>query len=254
MNAVVRRLAIGACLVVSGLAVTVRQASAQVTDQLVAPEQASVNFDLPAATPNLSWIAPKATPKVRFNEAAMAPRQSTDSGIGFGALVGFVRTSATGDTDDIDFVLDPGQGWMAGIWFGGNRDGVLGFMGEVSYVVKNIQPTEDDTAVKIGYIEIPAVFRINIGQRSKNGVSVYGIAGPVFDFKINDNADDFDLDDDAFEQFQIGILAGAGVEVARFAFEVRGNWGLREVISTDITENAKIKTFTLQVLGKFRFN
>jgi hypothetical protein len=150
MNVAVRRLVIGACFVVSGLAVTVRPASAQVADQqvtdqaVVASEQATVNFDLPAETPNISWIAPRNTPKARFSAAPMAPRQSSTGGVGIGALVGYVNTSATGDTNDTDFKFDSGSGWMAGIWFGGNRNGILGVMGELSYVVKKVKPVGGD--------------------------------------------------------------------------------------------------------------
>jgi len=263
MNAAVRRLAIGAGLVASGLAVTARPASAQVADQqIVATEQATVNFDLPSTSPTLSWVAPTNTPRARFADAAVAPRQSVSSGVGVGALVGWTRTSTRDDAgaefeDAFDF--DSRSGWMAGIWFGGNRDGVVGFMGEVSYVVKKVADGSDDGVVtELGYIEIPALLRINIGQRRTNGFLAYGLVGPVFDFKVSDNQDDIDpdgeIDGDLFESFDIGLMVGAGFEVARIGFEVRGNWGLRSVASTDFTEGVNIKTFTLQMVGKIRFN
>ena len=265
MNVVIRRFVIGTCLVVSGLAVTVRPVSAQVTDQqvvdqaAVANAQATVNFDLPATTPTLSWIAPRSAPKARFSDAAMAPRQASSGGVGIGALVGYVNTSATGDTNDTDFSFDSGSGWMAGIWFGGNRNGVVGVMGELSYVVKkvtNVSP-EGNTEVELGYLEIPVLLRINIGQASASGFRVYGLAGPVFDFKVTDNQDDIDEFeglDNPFESFDIGIMAGGGVEVARFSFEVRGNWGLQNIVNTDFTDGRSLKAFSLQVLGKIRFN
>jgi hypothetical protein len=263
MNVAIRRFVIGTSLVVSGLAVTVRPVSAQVTDQqvvdqaAVANAQATVNFDLPVTTPNISWVAPRNTPKARFSDASMAPRQSSSGGVGIGALIGYVNTSATGDTNDTDFKFDSGSGWMAGIWFGGNRNGVLGVMGELSYVLKKVQPVGDDPnepAVELGYLEIPVLLRINIGQASANGFRVYGVVGPAFDFKISDNRDDFGFDDNAFESFDIGILAGGGFEVARLAFEVRGNWGLRNIVAQDITDNRSLKAFSLQILGKIRFN
>ena len=263
MNRVVGRLAIGACVVVSGFAVTVRPASAQVADQqvtdraVVAPDQAAVNFDLPAATPNISWIAPRNTAKARFSATPMAPRQSSTGGVGIGALIGYVNTSATGDANDTDFKFDSGSGWMAGIWFGGNRNGILGVMTEISYVVKKVQPVggdPDEPTVELGYIEVPVLLRINIGQASASGFRVYGVVGPAFDFKVSDNRDDFGFDDNAFESFDVGILAGGGVEVARLAFEVRGNWGLRNIVAKDITDGRSLKAFSLQVLGKIRFN
>jgi hypothetical protein len=38
------------------------------------------------------------------------------------------------------------------------------------------------------------------------------------------------------------------------AFEVRGNWGLRNIVTKDITDGRSLKAFSLQVLGKIRFN
>lgn len=264
MNVSIRRFVIGTSLVVSGLAVTVRPVSAQVTDQqvvdqaAVANAQATVNFDLPVTTPSISWVAPRNTPKARFSDAPMAPRQSSSGGAGIGALVGYVNTSATGDTNDTDFKFDSGSGWMAGIWFGGNRNGVLGVMGELSYVLKKVKPVgnpnETEPTVELGYLEIPVLLRINIGQASANGFRVYFLAGPAFDFKVSDNRDDFGFDDNAFESFDIGILGGGGIEVARLAFEVRGNWGLQNIVAKDITDGRSLKAFSLQVLGKIRFN
>ena len=75
--------------------------------------------------------------------------------------------------------------------------------------------------------------------------------------RVSDNQDDFDDFeglDNPFESFDIGIMAGGGVEFARFSFEVRGNWGLQNIVNTDFTDGRSLKAFSLQVLGKFRFN
>ncbi len=173
----------------------------------------------------------------------------TDSGVGIGALAGLARSSARFDTSDV-FESSAGNGVMFGIWFGGNRNGRVGFMGELNYVVK--KATVDFLEGKITYLEIPALFRINLGSRSRNGASVYALVGPVIDIKLKGTENGEDVGD-FYNGFDIGVMAGAGVEVNRAGFEVRGNWGQRSIFDPAL-EFEKVTTFTLQVLAKFRFN
>ena len=59
---------------------------------------------------------------------------AAQGGVGFG--VGGGVTRATYKFDGASDFLEGRSGWMAGIWFGGNRNGVVGVMGELDYVVK----------------------------------------------------------------------------------------------------------------------
>ena len=79
----------------------------------------------------------------------------------------------------------------------------------------------------------------------------YGLVGPVFDIKIDDLG--FNIAQE-YEGLDIGIMAGAGIEVSRVGFEVRGNWGLREIVDGNFLTAEKIKTFTLEALIKLRIN
>jgi len=179
--------------------------------------------------------------------AIATPALAQDQGVGFGLLGGITR--AEFDSDGPTDFFESRNGWMAGLWFGGNRDGVLGFMGELSLVEKRAEGAGE--TVKLRYLEIPAVLRVNVGQQSRNGVSVYGIAGPVFDIKIGDEG--FNIIDE-YEGFDVGIMAGGGIEITRIGFEVRGNWGLRQINGGDLADVVEIKTFTLQALVKLRIN
>lgn len=170
------------------------------------------------------------------------PQQDTDSGVGFGVLAGL--TSSKAKVEGVD-VGDSQKGAMFGIWFGGNRNGRVGFMGELSYVRK--AGFGDD---KLHYLEIPAVFRINIGSRSRNGVSVYGIVGPVIDIKLKQPDSDIVGN---YEGFDLGLMFGGGVEVTRIGAEVRVNRGLRSIYDPG-DSGISIKTTTIQVLVKFRIN
>jgi hypothetical protein len=163
---------------------------------------------------------------------------------GFGIEAGITRASLRGDS--VPDFIDGRNGWLAGIWFGGNRTGRVGLMGELTYVVKG------DEDVKLQYIEVPVLMRVNIGSRDRNSWTVYPVFGPVFDIKLKAEVDDLDLSDE-YEGFDVGVMAGAGFEFARIGVEVRGNWGLRS-IDPDLTGSEKVTNYMLQALLKIRIN
>jgi hypothetical protein len=172
-----------------------------------------------------------------------------DSGIGFGVL-GMITRASIDEADDLVDV-DGGTGYGFGAWVGGNRNGRVGFVGEFIYAVRKVSEGEDDVKFKV--FEIPAVFHVNFGSRSRNSVGGYVVVGPVFTFNLGQtfNGEDFD-DESEFKGADIGIIGGAGVEIYRVGVEVRGNWGLRSI--SDEGDFLKIRTTTVEILGKFAFN
>ena len=147
-------------------------------------------------------------------------------GVGVGVLGGITRTSVKLENDVPDAQKQSGSGAIFGLWFGGNRNGRVGFMGELDYVIKKVelQGMEEE----LHYLEIPAVLRVNMGSRSRSGASVYIIAGPVFDIRLKAKTDGEEVDspEDLYEGLDIGILGGVGVEYKRIGFEVRNSWGV----------------------------
>ena len=185
-----------------------------------------------------------------------------NTGLGFGVHFGGNWQSVR--TEDNDFEIDTkaGAGWLAGIWFGGNRDGRVGLMGELSYLKAKVKYSDfgEEFTSEQTFLQIPVLLRINAGSRSRAGASAYFLVGPAFDIQIDSNDEFSDLftdPDDVYEGLNIGIMFGAGFEVARFGVEVRYNYGLRSVLGTDAAEEAgfgSVKSNQLQVVGKFRIN
>ena len=182
---------------------------------------------------------------------------NADSGIGVGVLGMFTYPSFDPDLDDPEEVVDGRSGWGIGGWVGGNRNGRVGFVGEFIYLVRNgraTHPAESEALdVKFKVFEIPAVFHINFGSRSRNSVGGYVVVGPVFSFNLGQEINGESVDDDSkFKGAEIGIIGGAGIEFYRIGIEGRGNWGLNEI--SDEGDLNKVKTFTFELLGKFAFN
>ena len=103
--------------------------------------------------------------------------------------------------------------------------------------------------------------RINAGYRERNKPSVYFLVGPVFDIEIDTketfDGEEIDTPDDIYEGLEIGLMFGAGFEVARIGIEGRYSWGFKSVLATDdALENAfgSTKLNTFSVIAKIRFN
>jgi hypothetical protein len=209
-------------------------------------------------------------PSVQQNTTPPPPtmQQQPNTGLGIGIHFGGTWTTASTD-DDVD--LSQGSGLVAGIFFGGNRDGRAGLQGEISYLEKKINAsgTDEDGAfdfdLKNKYIQIPILLRINTGSRSNNGPCLFFLVGPSFDIKLSDNLgdifdddvdDDIDIDD-IYAGVEYGIMAGAGFEAARFGVQVRYTWGLNNIFGTDAAKAADFESTkfnVLQITGIFRIN
>jgi hypothetical protein len=203
--------------------------------------------------------------KAAFNVGGISvapPQPTTDSGVGVGALGGLTFTSASGDDSE---GIATGTGWMIGIWFGGNINGPVGFMGELSYVRKRLQDEfdGDNNYLETDYLEIPALVRINIGSRAREGVRGYGLIGPVFDIRLGSKLVDSGFEipetelENQFSAVDIGLMAGAGIEWNRIGFEFRYSWGLTRLATDEAVDAGflpDVKNNTIQLVGKIRFN
>jgi hypothetical protein len=173
-------------------------------------------------------------------------------GFGIGAKIGPLWTSFSA-ANEASLKFDTATGWEGGIWFGGNRGGNVGVMGEILYSQKKQQVTGVTGSTTLQYLEIPILLRINAGSRSRNGVSVYGLVGPVFDINLKAKQGNFDVKDN-YESLDLGILFGAGVEITRFLVEGRYNKGLRNVLKGAGGNITEIKTQSFALLFGVRFN
>jgi hypothetical protein len=174
--------------------------------------------------------------------ASSASTATADSGIKFGP------TFAKFSSDTFDF--NSRTGWHGGLFFGGKRSGVFGLQGELNWIRK--QAGIDGQNIRIDYLQVPALLRLNIGSRSANGLGVYGIAGPAVDIKIADEIQGITLDN-GFEGADVSLIFGGGIEVARIIVEGRYTKGFRR-INKAFAMPAEIKTQSFSLLFGIRFN
>jgi len=193
-----------------------------------------------------------------------AAQAQVNTGLGIGALGGVTFSKLSCENSGDCETPESGTGFVLGIWFGGNRDGRVGLMGELSYATKKVSLTDgvDTFELNRQYVEIPVLLRVNIGSRNRNKPSFYFLVGPVFDIEVsskekNNGVDADDTPDDFYQGLEIGLMAGAGFEVARIGIEGRYSWALRSVLATDAAEEngfGSIKLNTFSIVAKIRFN
>jgi outer membrane protein with beta-barrel domain len=149
-------------------------------------------------------------------------------------------------SEDVDF--DNKLGTQLGVFVGGNRSGLIGIQGELNWLRKKADVS--GTELRLDYLDLAGLLRLNIGTQSPSGFAFYGLVGPGFDFKIGDELGGINTSD-TFKSFDVSLLFGGGVEIKRIIFEGRYQRGLRS-ITEDITAT-EIKSHSFAILVGFRF-
>jgi len=241
MNARFGRFAIGAFAVLGFVAATAGSAFAQTPTPRSL--MAGVKFEAASAATTSAFKVTTSRPSYRRQQNT----SNDDGGVGFGVLAGITRNTLS--SDDLEDFFKANTGTMLGVWVGGNKNGTVGFTGEFIYLIRKSDTDEG----KFSYpaLEIPAVFHINFGPEDRNKGLGYVIVGPVFTINLKQKLDDVDISED-FNGADIGLIAGGGFEILRFAVEVRGNWGFRSI--SDEGDVGDIKTRSIEFLVKFRIN
>ncbi|MEQ1869620.1 MAG: porin family protein [Vicinamibacterales bacterium] len=227
-------------LAVSALAITGRPALADDTNT-------SIQQSVATATQDFLVQGVGTTAAAQGGQSSNG-RARPAEGFGIGVKIGPLFTSYSQANQS----FNTDTGWEGGIWFGGNRGGRVGVMGEILYAQKK-KSTGSLTGTTLQYLEIPILARINVGSRSRSGVSVYGLVGPVFDINLKAKLNNVDVKSQ-YESLDLGILGGVGVEVTRFLVEMRYNKGLKNVLKGGGGNTTDITSHSFAVLFGVRFN
>lgn len=158
--------------------------------------------------------------------------------------------------ESLDF--DNRTGIHAGIFLGGSRENVLGLQTEINWlrkktelVANRLESSPLTRDIRIDYLQIPVLLRLNAGSSSPNGFAAFGVIGPAIEFKIADEVEGFTLDD-GFEGADVSLLFGGGIEVARIIVEGRYEKGLRRINNT-FSDFSEIKKQSFTILFGVRF-
>jgi hypothetical protein len=183
-------------------------------------------------------------------------RASAQEGIGIGAKIGWLSSNLKFEgNDDEQSDVTRGNGWMGGIWFGGNRGGAVGFMGELNYGQAKVKDAHTDQVFKRNFFQITAGPRFNFGSEDRERVGGYIYVGPALDFNLKSSLTDEPDFDENIEDFTVNAFIGAGVEITRFIIELRYIRGLKS-LSKDLDDinDFGFKNEAYALLFGIRFN
>ncbi len=146
--------------------------------------------------------------------------------------------------------FDKRTGWQAGLFVGAG--GPVGILGELNIIQKRARLVGlQNVDLSATYLQVPVLLRISGGN---NGARVYGIVGPSIDVRVGDSIGDLDLtDDDVFRNYDVGLVAGAGVQFAHILVEGRYTRGLRRVNKFDFDNAVKLNVHSFAVLAGVGF-
>ena len=189
--------------------------------------------------------------------SGMAAAQDAPVAVGVKAGVNFANLNF--DADDASVNFDQRKGFVGGLFVVWPANSLVALQSEVLYSQKGAQIEEGGMTakLKLDYVDIPVLARVS--SPASGGASFHVFAGPSFAVRVSAKTEanfegeeeSEDVDDDV-ERFDLGLVAGAGLEFGRFVIDGRYTWGLSN-INKDDEDDVKIKTRVFAVMAGIRF-
>jgi opacity protein-like surface antigen len=187
----------------------------------------------------------------------VASAQEQPAAVGVKAGMNFANLNFEGDGATVN--LDQRKGFVGGLFVVWPATSRVALQTEALYSQKGAQMEEEGASakIKLDYVDVPVLARFS--SPVSGGTSFHVFAGPSFNFRVSakaessfeDEDESEDIDDDV-ERFDLGFVAGAGLEFGRFVVDGRYTWGLSN-INKDESEDVKIKNRVFAVMAGIRF-
>ena len=174
----------------------------------------------------------------------------------FGIVGGLVSSNLTISGGGVSASFSSRTGFAGGLSMTHPISKDLEFAPELLYVQKGSKLTEGSTsfAVKLGYVELPLLFRAKFGS---SATRPFVLAGPAIGvkasckFKGSDGSTSVSADcgtDFKVKSTDFGAMFGAGIAANRYSVSVRYDLGLSNIADgADAGSTAKNRTFLLLV-------
>ena len=194
------------------------------------------------ALPSASWAQQQPPP------AQAVSSGDPEQGFGIGAKFGPLFAKFDSSLPTVKF--EKRTGFQGGLFFGGNRPGLVGVMAEINYAKRSTKKNGNEQDYYS--LEVPVLLRINAGSENINKWNVYGVIGPAVNLNLKAQQKGVDIKKNV-QTAELEIVGGVGVEITRFIIEGRMMKGLRN-IGKDLSLNEEIKTQSFALLFGVRFN
>jgi hypothetical protein len=188
--------------------------------------------------------------------ASTAMAQEYSGGVKAG--VNFAKLHFDGDEAD-NSAIDNRTGLVAGVFIVWPASGRLAVQTEALYSQKGATFHEEGASgsVKLDYLDVPILLRLS--TPASNGTSFHVFGGPSLgvrlrarseiEFQGETESEDFS---DEVERFDLGLVAGAGVEFGRVVIDGRYTWGLSN-LNTRADDDVKIRHRVFSIMAGVKF-
>jgi hypothetical protein len=163
------------------------------------------------------------------------------------------------EADGADLSFDRRTGFVGGLFMIWPAVSRVALQAEALYSQQGAQFDEEGAngKVKIDYFTVPVLLRVSSAPSGQSGFHVFG--GPSLGFRLRartsgnfeGESSSEDISDDV-ERFDLGVTAGAGVDINRFTIDGRYTWGLSNLNKEDPDE-VKIKNRVATIMVGVRF-
>lgn len=176
-------------------------------------------------------------------------------GLSYGVKAGVNLSSISFEPDDSGNPYESRVGWLAGAFATIPLRGWLSLQPEALYTIKGARVDFEsvESQLIVDYFEVPILARVSLRR------GFYAVAGPTVAARIKarsrtkfgGSTEEIDLEDD-IERVDLGVAAGAGMELGRWLFEGRYTHGLSD-IDAEAGETAKVRNRTISLSAGIRF-
>lgn len=187
--------------------------------------------------------------------ATVAAAQEVAVGVKGG--VNFANVQYEGE--DANVTLDHGIGFVGGLFVIWPADTGLALQLEALYSQKGATFDQGGFKgnVEMDFFDVPILLHVS---SARNGLaSFHAFGGPSVGFRLGTRSalsievDSFRVNiSDKIKRMDVGLVAGAGVDVGRFTIDGRYTWGLTE-LNDDPGEEVTIKNRVFSVMAGVRF-
>jgi hypothetical protein len=178
--------------------------------------------------------------------SAQQSGSNRQEGIGVQVIGGPAITSSV----DADSSIKGASSFLVGLSFGGNRGGRVGVGADVLFGKQRLK-IEDETFSQ-NVVHVPVMLKVNIGQRTASGLSVFALGGGFYNWEFGGKVADIDVSEDT-NGHELGWTAGVGVEVLRMSIQARYIRALR-AFDKKFSNSTESKGQEVALLFGFRLN
>jgi hypothetical protein len=187
------------------------------------------------------------------------PAAAQTAALGVKAGVNVANIQFIEEEEHIEF--DSRIGFTGGLFVVWPADARVALQLEGLYSQKGarLAATGVDLSFELDYVDFPTLLRVT-STRNARGVSFHGFGGPSFGARVRARATGTfegtsggsDLGDE-LEPFDVGLVAGGGVEIGRVVIDARYTWGLTNINRNPREDDTTIRSRVFAVTAGVRF-